>query len=161
MNQTKKVGKKGDYYYCSECDTWHRLTADSDSLSRRHISYFDEERTNASNANYYYCIKCSKWHRGSYDPHLNFKAYIKSAGKVISSESNSRIDNGPLNRVSGDMKEESINTNKSNSGNHEVNDSFIQRSNVINVGDVNVDGNNFSKWIALFIGFVILYILIT
>jgi hypothetical protein len=49
------------YYFCREHGDWHRLESD---IGRKHLIYFDEDKTNSQNAEYMYgeLDQCRKWY---------------------------------------------------------------------------------------------------
>lgn len=58
----KLINSPGDYYFCTQCNKWHKFTSGIKDLGTRHIIYFDKKNTNLKDANYYYCSYHRKWH---------------------------------------------------------------------------------------------------
>jgi len=66
------------YYFCGEHGNWHRLDSD---IGRKHLIYFDEDKTNSQNAEYIYCglNQCRRWHGAQ--KHFQYRWYIRLGSK--------------------------------------------------------------------------------
>ena len=66
------------YYFCGECDDWHRLNS---NIGRKHLIHFNEDKTNSPNAEYFYCgiDQCRKWH--GTPEHFRYRWYIRLGSK--------------------------------------------------------------------------------
>lgn len=73
----KHLDKPGDYYFCSQCATWHRCTNDPSSTGNQHLSYLDETNTNSPLSKYFFCSICNKWHTDARKNHLQYRLLIK------------------------------------------------------------------------------------